>query len=99
MKQTDRNTRRITMRNKLKPTMAALLAIAGASTLCAADGHRFIAETVLYIWASDQAGVVPDFLAVVDFDERSETYGKVIKTVRSEEHTSELQSHHDLVCR
>src|SRR5439155_21731427 len=29
----------------------------------------------------DQAGVVPDVLAVVDFDERSETYGKVIKTV------------------
>src|SRR3954468_3957788 len=80
MEQTDRDTRRIRMRNKLIP-MAALLAIAGASGLCAGDGHRFIAETVLYIWAGDQAGVAPDFLAVVDFDERSETYGKVIKTV------------------
>ena len=68
------------MRNQLRP-MAALLAIAGASALCAADGHRSTPETVLYVWASDQAGVAPDFLAVIDFDEESATYGKVIKTV------------------
>jgi selenium-binding protein 1 len=35
----------------------------------------------LYVWAGDQARVAPDFLAVIDFDEQSEDYGKVIKTV------------------
>jgi selenium-binding protein 1 len=38
-------------------------------------------DTVLYVWASDQAHKAPDFLAVVDFDEDSATYGKVINTV------------------
>jgi selenium-binding protein 1 len=37
--------------------------------------------TTLYIWASDQARVAPDFLAVIDFDRRSPDYGKVLKTV------------------
>jgi selenium-binding protein 1 len=35
----------------------------------------------LYIWAGDQARVAPDFLAVIDFDQDSDNYGKVIKTV------------------
>jgi 56kDa selenium binding protein (SBP56) len=38
-------------------------------------------DKVLYIWAQDQAHVAPDFLAVIDFDEQSSRYGKVIKTV------------------
>lgn len=38
-------------------------------------------DTVLYIWAGDQARVAPDFLAVIDFDEDSPTYGQVIRTV------------------
>jgi len=29
----------------------------------------------LYIWAQDQAHVAADFLAVIDFDERSAQYG------------------------
>jgi selenium-binding protein 1 len=37
--------------------------------------------TTLYIWASDQARVAPDFLAVIDFDRKSPGYGKVLKTV------------------
>ena len=37
--------------------------------------------TTLYIWASDQARVAPDFLAVIDFDRNSPEYGKVLKTV------------------
>ena len=37
--------------------------------------------TTLYIWASDQARVAPDFLAVIDFDRKSPNYGKVLKTV------------------
>ena len=35
----------------------------------------------LYVWAGDQARVAPDFLAVIDFEEDSPRYGKVIRTV------------------
>ena len=35
----------------------------------------------LYVWAGDQVRVAPDFLAVIDFDEDSPRYGKVIRTV------------------
>jgi selenium-binding protein 1 len=35
----------------------------------------------LYIWAGDQARSAPDFLAVINFDEDSDDYGKVVKTV------------------
>jgi len=38
-------------------------------------------DTVLYVWASDQAHRAPDFLAVIDFDEDADTYGQVIRTV------------------
>ena len=47
------------------------------------DGHgaHGKAPTTLYVWASDQARKAPDFLVVIDFDPRSTTYGKVLKTV------------------
>jgi selenium-binding protein 1 len=35
----------------------------------------------LYVWTGDQARVAPDFLAVIDFDEDSPRYGRVITTV------------------
>jgi hypothetical protein len=35
----------------------------------------------LYIWAGDQARAHPDFLAVIDFDEHSHNYGRVLRTV------------------
>ena len=35
----------------------------------------------LYIWAGDQARKAPDFLAVINFDEDSPDYGKVLRTV------------------
>ena len=38
-------------------------------------------ETVLYVWAGDAARLKPDFLAVVNFDEASPDYGKVVRTV------------------
>jgi hypothetical protein len=38
-------------------------------------------EKYLFVWAGDQARTAPDFLAVVDFDEGSPTYGAVINTV------------------
>ena len=38
-------------------------------------------EDTLLVWASDQAHIAPDFLAVIDFDRDSRSYGKVIRTV------------------
>ncbi|MEP6743411.1 MAG: selenium-binding protein SBP56-related protein [bacterium] len=38
-------------------------------------------EKHLFVWAGDQARKNPDFLAVVNFDENSANYGKVITTV------------------
>ncbi|HEX8781822.1 MAG TPA: selenium-binding protein SBP56-related protein, partial [Steroidobacteraceae bacterium] len=38
-------------------------------------------EDTLIVWAGDQARVSPDFLAVVDFDRMSPSYGKVLRTV------------------
>jgi len=35
----------------------------------------------LYVWAGDQARVAPDFLAVINLDEDSDGYGKVLRTV------------------
>ncbi len=48
-----------------------------------AQGHGDHAKeaTTLYIWASDQAGVAPDFLAVIDFDRKSPDYGRVLRTL------------------
>src|SRR5262249_35732625 len=49
-----------------------------------ADGHgggHDKEATTLYVWASDQAHVAPDFLAVIDFDRNSRDYGKVLRTV------------------
>jgi selenium-binding protein 1 len=46
-------------------------------TLAAADDR----ENTLLVWASDKAHVAPDFLAVIDFDRDSPTYGKVLRTV------------------
>jgi len=43
------------------------------------DDHQ--RETTLYIWAGDQERKRPDFLAVIDFDEHSPTYGRVLRTV------------------
>jgi hypothetical protein len=38
-------------------------------------------ENTLLVWASDAAHAAPDFLAVIDFDRDSATYGKVLRTV------------------
>src|SRR5215469_3129609 len=39
------------------------------------------APRYLFVWAGDQARQSPDFLAVVDFDESSPGYGRIITTV------------------
>ena len=56
-----------------------LLVVALASMTMAHDERRD--PTTLYVWAGDQARVAPDFLAVIDFDEDSPRYGRVIRTV------------------
>src|SRR5262245_2105899 len=47
----------------------------------ATRGDADDAEHTLLVWAGDQARQAPDFVAVVDFDRYSSTYGKVIRTV------------------
>jgi selenium-binding protein 1 len=39
------------------------------------------AENTLLVWAGDAAHKAPDFVAVIDFDSNSPTYGKVLRTV------------------
>jgi len=77
------------MKTDWKPRLAAgtwtlaLLAVIVAATLTARNETRDDDEPArtLYLWAGDQARVAPDFLAVIDFDEDSPRYGKVIRTV------------------
>src|SRR5438034_829894 len=45
------------------------------------DRRRDEPAKTLYVWAGDQARLAPDFLAVINFDEDSEDYGRVIRTV------------------
>jgi len=72
---------------KLNPAFAgwavliAMLALAGTLAADDRDRGRNEREKTLYVWAGDQARVAPDFLAVIDFDEESKDYGKVIRTV------------------
>jgi selenium-binding protein 1 len=62
-----------------------LFVLACAGTALSDDDHshhhRNREAKTLYIWAGDQARLAPDFLAVINFDEDSDDYGKVIKTV------------------
>jgi selenium-binding protein 1 len=58
-----------------------VLALAG-TTLARNDAHEeHKPPRTLYVWSGDQARVAPDFLAVIDFDEDSPRYGKVVTTV------------------
>jgi selenium-binding protein 1 len=61
-----------------------MIAVALVSMTMARDerrDHDDKAPSTLYVWAGDQARVAPDFLAVIDFDEESPRYGRVISTV------------------
>src|SRR4051812_44259090 len=46
-----------------------------------AEGREGGPERHLFIWAGDQARTAPDFLAVVNFNEKDANYGKVITHV------------------
>src|SRR5499425_506585 len=63
--------------------LAAALAAGAASaqTTSRSEIKQDHDQHVLYVWAGDQARVAPDFLAVINFDEDSPNYGRVIKTV------------------
>src|ERR1700736_1386997 len=67
----------------MKTTIFAIPLLLAVASSSFGQHRRFRPEkeTVLYVWASDQAHVAPDFLAVIDFDQDSWTYGKVITTV------------------
>jgi hypothetical protein len=59
-------------------TLAALT-LAGAAFGMASPAAA--TQDTLFVWAGDAAHRAPDFFAVVDFDQGSPTYGKVLKTV------------------
>jgi len=84
----------MTPHRKLWPAVPVLLLLVPALLVPALAGiafaddqhggdhhHRDRSPETLYIWAGDQARLAPDFLAVIDFDEGSPDYGRVIKTV------------------
>src|SRR5512147_2563988 len=61
--------------------VAATLACPGAGRAEGEREDRGRTERTLYVWAGDVDRVRPDFLAVIDFDERSPRYGQVLRTV------------------
>jgi len=60
-----------------------LLLSGGAALLLARSKGTPAARSAkhLFVWAGDQARKAPDFLAVVNFDESSSDYGKVLRTI------------------
>jgi selenium-binding protein 1 len=64
----------------LTSLVIAVLASSSGAPTSAQDRDSRPAKT-LYIWAGDQERVRPDFLAVIDFDEHSPDYGRVLRTV------------------
>src|SRR6516165_12261717 len=57
---------------------AVSLFVLGSARQARADDHD---EKYLYIWAGHVDHSIPDFLAVIDFDEDSPGYGQVINVV------------------
>lgn len=63
-------------------SLVAVLAVAILALLGAAGATRSSSgEKYLFVWTGDQARKAPDFLAVVNFDESSKDYGKLLTTV------------------
>src|SRR5712691_6104787 len=70
-------------------TLGVLLAVGGfyflgktnVSNADLSDPLAGKTEKYMFVWAGDQMRKNPDFLAVVNFDERSADYGRVITTV------------------
>jgi selenium-binding protein 1 len=66
------------------------LALAGSARAGSDSEHK--KPRYLYIWAGDQARVAPDFVVVIDFNESSKTYGKVLRSAPVP--TSGNEAHH-----
>lgn len=64
----------------------------GQPTLGFDGGRLGQGDNYLFVWAGDELGVHPDFLAVVDFNKYSPKYGKVIATANAP--TSGNEAHH-----
>src|SRR3954452_848730 len=78
--------RRSHMQPKQRATIIAIATVAmlgaGAAVFAANEREdRGKPAKTLYVWAGDQARRAPDFLAVINFDEDSDDYGKVVRTV------------------
>src|SRR5690349_23761856 len=69
------------------------------------DGYRNLCTRVQFAGHGGQDGAMREFMAWPDHllyglpDGVSDAGGAVLEPLRSEEHTSELQSRRDLVCR
>ncbi|MFO1050402.1 MAG: hypothetical protein U1E52_21195, partial [Geminicoccaceae bacterium] len=68
---------------------AALLALAGAvASAIAVPSHAQAWSSYLAVWSSDKQNddqrLNTDFLAIIDADPRSRTYGKVVNTAAVE---------------
>lgn len=66
------------------PALSFAAVLTNTVPVMADDDHRQTfqsEEKYLYVWAGDMARDNPDFLAVVNFDEKSNDYGKVITTI------------------
>jgi hypothetical protein len=61
--------------------LAALGAWPAQPALAEPEDENEDSARTLYVWAGDEQRVRPDFLAVVDFDEDSPGYGRVLRTV------------------
>ena len=61
--------------------IGGLLLLINAGSAQADGTASAVKDKILYVWAGDQAHKAPDFLAVINFDEDSPQYGKVIRTV------------------
>ncbi|HSB19943.1 MAG TPA: selenium-binding protein SBP56-related protein [Anaeromyxobacteraceae bacterium] len=70
-----------TLRSLAAGAICAALALPGIVRAHGERGKDDQREKTLYVWAGDLDRVRPDFLAVVDFDERSPRYGQVLRTV------------------
>jgi hypothetical protein len=78
----------------LTATVCGLVGAMGIAPLQAAGtrANPVKSDKYLYVWAGDELGILPDFLAVVDFNEHSENYGELIATANAP--TSGNEAHH-----
>lgn len=67
--------------NSPRARLIAVVALILAAAIILVAARVGSSEKYLFVWTGDQARKAPDFVAVVDFDETSKTYGKVIASV------------------